>query len=155
MHLSKVVGEEVNFVNAPLIAKDRGIEVMESKTERSEDFASLISVKVKASEGENIISGTIFGKTMSRLLRINNFYLEAVPEGHMLLIHNEDIPGVIGKIGSVLGKHNVNIQRMHVGQEREKRQNVILLSTNVSVQEELLNELKGMPHIFSARKIEL
>ena len=153
--LSKVVGEEVNFVNAPLIAKDRGIEVMESKTERSEDFASLISVKVKASEGENIISGTIFGKTMSRLLRINNFYLEAVPEGHMLLIHNEDIPGVIGKIGSVLGKHNVNIQRMHVGQEREKRQNVILLSTNVSVQEELLNELKGMPHIFSARKIEL
>ncbi|MDY7039170.1 MAG: phosphoglycerate dehydrogenase, partial [Thermodesulfobacteriota bacterium] len=120
--LTPILKDDVNFVNAPLIASERGIKVVESKTKTSEDFASLIMLRVKSLEGENIVSGTIYGKTSPRILRINDFYLEAIPEGHILLIHNEDIPGVIGRIGTALGKYNVNIGRMHVGQEKAKKQ---------------------------------
>ncbi|MFH1480877.1 MAG: phosphoglycerate dehydrogenase [Pseudomonadota bacterium] len=153
--LTPIMGDDVNFVNAPLIATDRGIKVVESKTKTSEDFASLIMLKVKSMEGENIVSGTIFGNTMPRILRINDFYLEAIPEGHILLLHNEDIPGVIGRIGTTLGKHKLNIGRMHVGQEKAKKQNVVLLATDVSVNDHVLNELRSMDNIYSARRIEL
>ncbi len=153
--LSPILGDDVNFVNASFIAAERGIKVVESKTTTSEDFASLIMLKVKSLEGVNIVSGTIFGKTMPRILRINDFYLEAIPEGHILLIQNEDIPGVIGRIGTTLGEHNVNIGRMHVGQERAKKQNVILLSTDVSVKDDILEKVRALEHVFSARKIEL
>jgi D-3-phosphoglycerate dehydrogenase len=153
--LTPILGDDVNFVNASLIAEERGIKVVESKTSTSEDFASLIELRVQSLEGENIVSGTIFGKTMPRILRINNFHMEAIPEGHLLLIHNEDIPGVIGTIGATLGNHSVNINRMHVGQEKAKEQNVVLLNTDAPVSEDILKDLLALEHVFSARKIEL
>ncbi|MBW1771639.1 MAG: phosphoglycerate dehydrogenase [Deltaproteobacteria bacterium] len=153
--LTPILKDDVNFVNAPFIASERGIKVVESKTQTSEDFASLIMLKVKSLEGENIVSGTIFGKTLPRILRINDFYLEAIPEGHNLLIHNEDIPGVIGRIGAALGERNVNISRMQVGQEKVKKQNVILLTTDMTVKDAVLEELRSLGHVYSARRIEL
>src|SRR4030042_573198 len=78
--LTPILKEDVNFINSALIATERGIKVIESKTTTSDDFTSLINLKVKSLEGENIISGTIFGRTMPRILRINDFYLEAIPE---------------------------------------------------------------------------
>ena len=153
--LTPILKEDVNFINASLIASKRGIKVVESKTSTSEDFASLITLRVKSLEDENIISGTIFGKTLPRILRINDFYLEAIPEGHNLLIHNLDVPGMIGQISTTLGNHNINIARMAVGQEKQKKQNVILLNTNVSIKDDILKELRGLENIFSVRRIEL
>jgi len=153
--LTPILKDDVNFVNAPFIASERGIKVVESKTQTSEDFASLIMLRVKSLEGENIVSGTIFGKTMPRILRINDFYLEAIPEGHNLLIHNEDIPGVIGRIGAKMGERGVNISRMQVGQEKGKKRNVILLTTDMTVNDEVLEELRGLGNVYSARRIEL
>lgn len=153
--LTPILKDEVNFVNAPYIAADRGIKVVEAKSSSSEDFASLIKLTVRTLEGKTIVSGTIFGKEMPRILRINNFYLEAIPEGHNLFIHNQDSPGAIGEIGTTLGKHNINISRMQVGEERKKKQNVILLTTTSVVNNEVLDELRGLEYVFSARKIEL
>ena len=153
--LTPILKDDVNFVNAPYIAAERGIKVVESKTTTSEDFASLIMVKVKSLDGENIVSGTIFGKTLPRILRINDFFLEAIPEGHNLMIHSEDIPGVIGRIGSELGRHGVNIGRMEVGQQKGEKKNVILLNTDVSVSDEILQGLLALDHVNSARRIEL
>ena len=153
--LTPILKDDVNFVNAPLIASERGIKVVESKTRTSEDFASLITLNVKSLEGENIVSGTIFGKTFLRIIRINDFFLEAVPEGHLVLIHNEDTPGVIGNIGITLGKNNVNIGQMQVGQEKGTKRNVILLTANVSVNNNVLEALRSLEHVFSARRIEL
>ena len=153
--LEPILKDDVNFINAALIASDRGIKVVESKTSTSEDFASLIVVRVKSLEGENIISGTIFGKTMPRILRINNFYLEAIPEGHILFIRNNDVPGVIGGITSKLGEHKINIGRMQVGQEKEKKQNVILLTTNIPVSDDILEDLCRFDDVYSARRISL
>ena len=133
----------------------RGIKLVESKTTTSGDFTSLVTLKVKSLEGENIISGTIFGKTMPRLLRINDFYLEAMPEGHNLLIHNLDVPGMIGRIATTMGDKGINIGRMAVSQQKEEKQNVILLTTNVTISDEILNELSGLENIFSVKRIEL
>lgn len=153
--LTHAIKDAVNFVNAPILAKSRGIKVIESKSETSDDFASLVRVTVKNLEGENIVAGTIFGKKFPRILRINNFYLEAIPEGHNLLIHSRDIPGVIGTIGTTLGKNNVNIARMQVGEEKSKQQNIIFLATSTPADESVLEQLRSLEHVFSVRKIEL
>jgi len=153
--LTPILKDEVNFVNAPLIATERGIKVVESKTKTSEDFSTLIKLTVKTSDTENIVSGTIFGNTLIRILRINKFYLEAIPEGHSLLITNLDRPGVIGRITSTLGRHEVNISRMQVGEEKDKKQNVIFLATNVSANDEILEELRNLEDVFSVRRVEL
>ena len=153
--LTPILKDDVNFVNAPYIAADRGIKVVESKSSTSEDFASLVMLTVRALEGENIVSGAIFGKKMPRILRINNFYLEAIPEGHNLLIQNQDSPGIIGQIGSTIGTYGINISRMQVGEEKEKKQNVIFLTTSSMVSDEILEEIRGLKNVFSVKKIEL
>ena len=153
--LTPILKDDVNFVNAPFIAADRGIKIVESKSDLAEDFASLIKLTIKTLESENIVSGTIYGKKMPRIVSINDFHLEAVPEGHNLFIHNQDKPGVIGIIGSTLGKEGINISRMQVGEDRGKNQNVIFLTTNAIVTDEVLEKLRGLEHIYSARKIEL
>jgi len=153
--LTPILKDDVNFVNAPYIASARGIKIVESKTATSEDFSSLIMCRVKSMEGENIVSGTIFGKTLLRILRINNFYLEAIPEGNILLIRNQDVPGVIGGITSRLGVHKVNIGRMQVGQEKEHKQNVIFLTTDGAVSDALLEEIRGLDNVHMARRIYL
>jgi D-3-phosphoglycerate dehydrogenase len=153
--LTPILKDDVNFVNAPHIAEDRGIKVIESRSSTSEDFSSLIRLMVKTLEGKNVVSGTIFGKKFPRILRINDFYLEAIPEGHNLLIQNEDIPGAIGHIGSTLGNNGINISRMQVGEQKDKKRNVILLSTDSVVSDEVLEELLQFEHVHAARRIEL
>lgn len=153
--LTPILKDDVNFVNAPFIAADRGIKVIESVSRTSEDFASLIKLRIKTLEGENLIAGTIFGKQMPRIVRINTFHLEAVPEGHILYIHNEDRPGAIGQIGTILGKNGINISRMHVGEEKAKKQNVILLTTSTVVGDETLEELRAMEYVYSVKRLEL
>ncbi len=153
--LTPILRDDVNFINAPHLAAERGIKVIESKSKTCQDFSSLIKLTVKTLDGEIIISGTVFGKTLQRILRINNFYMEAVAEGHNLFIHNLDKPGVIAQIATVLGNNGINISRMQVGEEKDKKQNVILLTTSEAVDEKIIRELQGKEHVFSVRKIEL
>ncbi len=149
-----ILKDAVNFINAPIIAKERGVRVTELKSTTTEDFTNLITLRVKTPEEENALSGTIFGKKEPRLVRINTFRLEAVIEGHMLLIYNNDKPGVIGSIGTTMGKAGMNIARMHVGQETGPGRNVILLNTNAPVSSALLKDLSIIPDVVSAHPLE-
>ncbi len=153
--LAPALQEDVNFVNAPIIAEERGIKVTESKSSTAEDFTNLITVKVTSAGQTNLLSGTIFGKKEPRLVRINDFRLEAVPEGHMLLIYNEDKPGVIGRIGTTLGDAGINIARMQVGQDPSHKRNVILLTTDESVSKDTLDALLSQDGVLHARPLEL
>ena len=153
--LTPILKDDVNFVNAPYIANNRGIKVIESKSKTSEDFVTLITLTIKTLEGDTVISGTIFGKEMPRIVRINSFYLEAIPEGHNLLIHNQDSPGVIGSIGTTLGRHGINICRMQVGEEKGTQRNVILLTTTSVVNDDVLQKICDLEGIFSVKTIEL
>jgi D-3-phosphoglycerate dehydrogenase len=153
--LFPVVGDEVNYVNAPAMAASRGIHISEEKVASAEDFATLIRLTVKANNEENVVAGTIFGKYEPRLVRINKFRLEATPEGHMLFIYNTDRPGVIGAIGTTIGKHHINIARMTVGQERERGQNIILLTTDTPLTPECLKDVCALEHVAQAIQLEL
>ncbi len=150
-----ILQDAVNYVNAPLIAKERGIRVVESKTSQAADFTNLVKVKVRTSEGENILAGTVFGKKEPRLVRLNSFRLEALPAGPMLLVYNKDIPGVIGSLGTTLGNGGVNISSMTVGREEASNQNVILLNTDMRISKELLKQVLELVHIDDAMVLEL
>jgi D-3-phosphoglycerate dehydrogenase len=153
--LSPILREEVNFVNALILAEERGIKVTESKSKTSEDFTSLLTVTVKTADGTNTLAGTIFGKKEPRLVRINDFCLEAVPEGHMLLIYNKDRPSVIGRIGITLGEANINIAQMQVGQDPDHHRNVILLTTDEPVGRDVLSRLLQQDGVEKAQVIDL
>ncbi|BCO08927.1 D-3-phosphoglycerate dehydrogenase [Desulfolithobacter dissulfuricans] len=150
-----ILQDAVNYVNAPLIAKERGIRVVESKTQHAADFTNLLRIRVKTNEGENMLAGTVFGKKEPRLVRLNSFRLEALPAGPMLLVYNKDVPGVIGALGTTLGEGGVNISRMTVGREEESNQNVILLNTDTRISKELLAKVQELPNIDDAMVLEL
>jgi D-3-phosphoglycerate dehydrogenase len=152
--LTRMVKDEVNFVNAKIIAKERGIKVTETTSAKSEDYINLITVKVITTEMTSMVSGTIFGKSDSRVVRINTFRLEMVTKGHLALIHNYDRPGSIGEIGTTLGKHNINIGRMQVGQEEEGDRNIIFLCTDTPIPEAVVAELLALPTVKTVTPLE-
>jgi D-3-phosphoglycerate dehydrogenase len=153
--LTPFLKDDVNFVNASYIAKERGIKVTESRSVEAEDFTNLIALHVEAADSSNTVSGTIFGKHEPRIVKVNNFRLEVVPEGHLLLIRNADKPGAIGSIGTLLGQHKINIARMHVGQEKDGDRNVIFLDTDVPTPPDVLDELRALPLVRSVVPLEL
>ena len=107
--LSPIMEEPVNYVNAPIVAKERGIEVKEVKSTDAGDFTSVIRVRVEAGKRSHRVAGTLTIRRIRAIVEIDNFQVEIVPEGHMLLIHNIDRPGVIGMVGKVLGDNSINI----------------------------------------------
>jgi len=150
-----ILKDAVNYVNAPIIARDRGIKIIESRTDLTHDFISTLSIRVKTDEGENVLVGTVFGKNEPRLVRLNDFRLEALPSGPMLLVFNNDVPGVIGALGTELGRFNVNISRMTVGREIVSKQNIIFLGTDQLISKELLEKVQALENINDALVFDL
>ena len=153
--LFPILQEDVNYVNAPIIAKERGIKVIESITNESEDFISLINLRVKTSKGEYSVAGTIFGKSDPWIVQVDQFKIEATPDKFMLLFHTQDRPGVIGNIGTSLAKHGINISRMQFGRENVEGKSLLLLSTDDLVSAEVIKEMKELPHVISMNSIEI
>ncbi len=107
--------EGINFVNAQMIAKDTGIKIIESKNPESLDYASEIILSVKHKEGTTVIKGAVFSKGIIRIVGIDDFVLDFEPEGNFLLTINNDIPGFIGEIGTIIGSSGINISNMELG----------------------------------------
>ena len=104
--------ERVNVVNATRVAEERGVDVTESTTQQTQDFQSLVTVRVESEDASVAVSGTLFADDDPRLVRVDGYRVDAIPHGHMLVARNRDEPGVIGFIGTVLGDHDVNIAGM-------------------------------------------
>jgi D-3-phosphoglycerate dehydrogenase / 2-oxoglutarate reductase len=145
--LTPILGDMINFVNVPVVVKERNIKVTASSRDEAEDFTNLITVHVKTAEEANLVAGTMFGKKDPRLVRINDFRLEAAMEGNSLLIYNIDTPGTIGAIGTCLGRHHVNISMMDVGQVLERGQNIIFLRTDTPVSQHVIQELLSLDNV--------
>jgi D-3-phosphoglycerate dehydrogenase len=150
-----ILKDAVNYVNAPLIAKERGIKVIESRSSQADDFTNLLKIRVKTTESDNLLVGTVFGKKEPRLVRLNTFRLEALPSGPMLFVVNKDVPGVIGALGTALGNMKINISRMTVGNEAEQGRNIILLNTNILPGKGNLQKLMELPDIENAMALDL
>ncbi len=153
--LTPILNENVNYINAPVIARDRGIRVVESRSSEVKDYTSMISLTVKTSEEKSCTAGTIFGRQEPRIVRINKFTVEVIPEGHMLVVSNYDKPGVIGNIGTTLGVNNVNIARLHLSREAVDKQALVVLTTDTMVSGDVLNKLQSLPNIISVTQLEM
>jgi D-3-phosphoglycerate dehydrogenase len=153
--LTPILEETVNFVNAPYIAKERGIEVKETKSSDAGDYQSMLSLRVKTKDTEHYFAGTLFSRKDPRIIMVDNFQVEIIPEGTMLFMFNNDKPGVIGNIGSLLGSHNINIARMHFGRESAGGRAISVVSIDTPVTAEQLNEIKKLPNILSVKQVYL
>jgi D-3-phosphoglycerate dehydrogenase len=149
--LTPFVGETVNFVNAPIMAKERGIKVTESTSAAAEDFALTARSKME----QNYIAGTLFGRKELRIVKLNDFFIEALPEGYILLVSNYDKPGVIGNIGNALGSQNINIATMQFGRDRMGGNAISLLHLDIPLPPGGVGEILRLPNIISVRQIQL
>jgi len=144
----------INYVNARAIAKDRGIGVIETSDQSPEDFSSLIKLELDSpDEGPDEIWGTIYEKKYPRIIRIGDVYMDAIPEGSMIVIQNIDKPGVIGHVGATLGRHGINIARFQLGRRLDRA--VCLVNIDTPADEAVLEEIKSLPIILSVKQVHL
>ncbi len=153
--LTPFVGETVNFVNAQIMAKERGVKIIESTRTKAEDFSSLIVIKTRSKMEENAIAGTLFGMHEPRMVKLNNFFIEAIPEGYILLVSNYDKPGVIGNIGTALGNRSINIATMQFGRDEMGGNAISLLHLDAPLPSGMAGEILRLPNIISVRQITL
>ncbi|MDD5422448.1 MAG: phosphoglycerate dehydrogenase [Candidatus Omnitrophota bacterium] len=153
--LTPILQETVNFVNALVIAKERGINIIESRTAEVQDFANLIEVEVETDKMTNVLTGTLFTKVDPRIVKINEFYVDSVPEGYMLVICNNDVPGIIGQIGTILGKNGVNIAGMSFGRDEKGGRAVSILNIDSDVPKKVLEEMRKAKNINEVKLVKL
>ena len=153
--LTPYLGDTVNFVNAPIIAKERGMRIIESTRAKAEDFASLIAITTRSKLEQNYIAGALFGRKELRIVKLNDFLIEAIPEGYILLVNNYDRPGVIGNIGAALGSRNINIATMQFGRDRMGGNAISLLHLDAPLPAGMVGEILKLAHIISVRQIQL
>lgn len=142
--------DTVNMVNAPFLAKERGIEVREVRTEKEGDYHTLVRVSVKTEAGERSVAGTLFNNREPRLVELFGIKVEADLAGHMLYVVNEDAPGFIGRIGTALGDAGVNIGTFHLGRRDAGGEAVLLLSVDEAVTPELIAKVRALPGVKTA-----
>jgi len=147
-HLS----EGVNLVNARLVAEERGIKVTEATSARSEDYASLIRVKVKSNGKEFICAGTTFGHE-PMLVKIMGFHIEAHLSGSVIMMYNDDVPGVVGRVGTYLGEKGINIAGLQLGREKIGGTAVSMINVDQEVPDEVIAGMKQLSDITDAKYI--
>jgi D-3-phosphoglycerate dehydrogenase len=153
--LEPIVGPTVNYVNAPHLARERGIQIVERRCDTSPEFANLIRLTVAGSDVDSSVSGALFGEQDYRIVRVDDHHVEAVPAGHILILHNKDYPGVIGFIGQVLGESDVNIAMMGLSRRKIQGRAISLITVDSKIPEEVLQRLRANPHIISAVQVSL
>jgi D-3-phosphoglycerate dehydrogenase len=154
--LEPVVDEPVSFVNAPQLAKERGLQVRETKSSFLHDYVNLVTLRGRTGEHSVHVAGTLYGKREAqRIVAIDEHIVDLPPARHMLVVRNEDRPGIIGRVGTILGEARVNIDDMDVGRTPGGEAALMAISTSTSVPDEVVRTLRAEAGILSAQAIEL
>ncbi len=153
--LTSILEDPVNYVNAPIVAKERGIEVKEVKSSDAGDFVSVIRVRVEAGKKSHQVAGTLYNRKDPRIIEIDRFKVEVVPEGHLLLILNVDRPGVIGTVGQVVGDHHINIARMQCSREERGGNALLIFGLDAPIPSAVLDQIKSSKNILSVKVADL
>ncbi len=144
----------VNHVSAPALAKEKGIKVQETSSRDAKDYTSLIRINLEGHGEElNDIWGTLFGKKYPRIVRLGRIYMDAIPEGPVLIIQNYDRPGVIGNIGNTLANKGYNIGRFQLG--RREGRALCMINLDSTVDQDTMNDLADLPNIIYVNQVEL
>jgi D-3-phosphoglycerate dehydrogenase / 2-oxoglutarate reductase len=155
--LGRSVHEPVSFVNAPMLARERGVTVSEMRSTVSQDYVSLISLRAETDEGPLSVEGTIVGKNAERIMQVNDFDIEVSPAPRMVFFNYVDRPGVIGTVGSILGQHDINIATMDVGRKPEGQgmEALMCLTVDTEVPAEVADEIAIAIHAKRIRAVTL
>ena len=154
--LDPIVPESVNYVNAPTLAQARGIKVTESRTpDASEGGAATLTVRKRGGTHDREIAGIVLGPNNVRILTIDGYRVDIRPEGAMLVTQHTDRPGIIGKVGTLLGDGGINIAGMHVGRESESGRAVMVLKLDSATPEPLLEQIRAVDGMETARLVQL
>lgn len=151
--LNSILTEPVNMINAPTIAKNRGIVITESKRSEAEGYKSLVKVKIKSDKGEISIEGTATKEP--RIVRIDEYWVNVKPQGTMVIARYKDIPGSIGTIGTKLGEHGINIAKMQVGRQAPGGEAVMVLTVDQKVPADVVDEIRDLEHVYDAVYVQL
>ncbi|MDR1069719.1 MAG: phosphoglycerate dehydrogenase [Gracilibacteraceae bacterium] len=151
--LNPILQEDVNFVNAPEVAKARGITVTEFKSPDTENFVDLITVKIKTDEAACEVAGTLFGRALGRIVRINGCRVDVEPQGWLLWIPHDNMPGMVGKVGLALGEKGININSMQLAATEDKSVSVMILSIGQDVGKEVARALVALDGVHGVKKV--
>ena len=155
--LESALDESVNIVNAELLARERGIEITETTSTEPSDFHTMVQAIVNTDSGELTASGTIFGKQFLRLVRLGKFTIDGYLDGTMLIYRHRDVPGLIGYIGQICGRHQVNIAHMALGrlQNMPGGDSVAILNLDNEPSNEVIEEIKKHPEVTGVEVVKL
>ncbi len=151
--LSPIMDIVVTYVNAPVIAKERNIKVVESKSSNSGEYTSLITMKLKTANNGMEVSGTVFGKEEARIVKVNGINIDVVPHGFMLISENVDKPGFIGSMCSVLGNNNINIGLLHLGRESIGGRAMVFTNVDETIPDNVIDEISKLNDIISVTQV--
>jgi len=153
--LGKRLAVPVNEVNAATLAHRQGITVREIRSDEARDYVSLVELRTKTGEILTSVAGTLLGDRHPRLIRIDNYHVEAVLEGYLIFTRHHDRPGVVGALGSILGRENINISRMQVGIAEGRAEAIALIGVLAPLSPKVLEEVRAIPAIRQAIQIQL
>ncbi len=157
--LLRDVSARVNVVNAFLIAEERGIKVTTSYVRSRTDSGPAIRTTVVSHTSEQTLAGSVFAyggeAREGRITEINGFHIEAIPHGHMLVMHNRDVPGVIGRVGTILGNGGVNISRFHLGRRERGGEAMAVIEVDAPLDDRTIHDIRTFAPVISARQIAL
>ena len=153
--LEKRLAVTVNQVNATQLAHRQGMKIRETRSEQSDDYVSLVRLSVTTASGPLSVSGTLLGERQPRLVRIDGFDVEAVPQGHMLFTRHDDRPGVVGALGGILGREGINISRMEVGSDSCQTTAIALIGISAPLSDQTMAEVRSLPVIHQVVQVEL
>ncbi len=152
---SQQLEEDVNYINALEVAKARSIKVEQVKVSEEEEYTNSIRVKVTSDKEERLLEGTLFSNKEARFVKMDDVYIEIAPSERMLVISNQDKPGVIGFLGTTLGSNNINIAGMSLGKRSRKKEALTILNLDNPVDERVVNQIKSNPNIVSLKVVKL
>jgi len=153
--LEQRLAESVNIVNAELLARERGIEIVEQSNPRKGDFSTLIKAEVITDKKSYTAAGTLFGNQFLRLVQLGPYHLDSYMDGIMVIFTHHDVPGLIGFIGTIFGKHAVNIAQMTVGRQQPGGAAIAVLNLDGQPPEEAIKEVRAHPKISSLSVVKL
>lgn len=154
--LTPVLGEKVNYINAPVLAAERGIQISQTKGLRTGDYANLVSCQITLEDGEEIVmAGTLLDHKEPHIVQINEYRMNFVPQGHMLIMGSYDQPGVIGRVGTLMADNSVNIASWQTGRAEPGGQTLTVLTLDEAIPDDVLEELRQQDFIRHAHRLEI
>ncbi len=151
--LLSIVSDDVNYVNAPVLLKERGIDLVETQTSKEAVYTNTIRLSLEFDSGTRSLEGSVFNPGDLRIVSIDSYSIEVIPEGYMLVIYNKDLPGTVGRIASIIGESNVNIARLFLGRDRQQGTAILIINLDTEAPRDVIEKILQIPNALSVQEV--